>query len=115
MAVDNFPMIYQMETSRNCHSFSLSVQRVPDNDGNIKVGIVRSDISQCQNTFLKEKFQYRLCVVMRKRLLFYYWKDRKFIPLSEVTLTETPRSLAWWDKSICMGTKSEYSLYEVIN
>ena len=54
---------------------------------------------------------------MRRRLLFYYWKDRKFIPLipGEVTLTDTPKSLAWWDKSICMGTKSEYSLYRVIN
>ena len=47
MAVANFPLIYQMDASRNCHSFSLSVQRVPDNDGNIEVGIVRSDISQC--------------------------------------------------------------------
>ena len=49
--------------------------------------------------------------------MFYYWKDRKFMPLipGEVTLTDTPKSLAWWDKSICMGTKSEYSLYRVIN
>ena len=54
---------------------------------------------------------------MRRRLMFYYWKDRKFMPLipGEVTLTDTPKSLAWWDKSICMGTKSEYSLYRVIN
>ena len=52
---------------------------------------------------------------MRRRLLFYYWKDRKFNFESEVNLTETPRSLAWWDKSICMGTKSKYSLYEVSN
>ena len=53
---------------------------------------------------------------MNRKLQFYFWKDRKFIPLDphEVTLSDTPRSLAWWDKSICMGTKSEYSLYRVI-
>ena len=52
---------------------------------------------------------------MNRKLQFYFWKDRKFIPLDphEVTLSDTPRSLAWWDKSICMGTKSEYSLYRV--
>ena len=41
MAVTNFPLIYQLEASRNCYSFSLSVQRVPGGT------IVRSDISEC--------------------------------------------------------------------
>ena len=41
MAVTNFPMIYRMTASLGCHSFSLSVQRVPDMDGNNKVEIVR--------------------------------------------------------------------------
>ena len=41
MAVTNFPRIHQLTASSGCHSFSLSVQRIPDNDGNIKVGIVR--------------------------------------------------------------------------
>ena len=52
---------------------------------------------------------------MRRKLLFYYWKERKFISLPpyEVILSDTPKSLAWWEKSICMGTKSEYSLYRV--
>jgi len=95
-AVTNFPFIFKLDASYNCYSFSLSVQRVEDMDGNLKVAIVR------------------LCVVMRRKLMFYYWKDRKFIPLppTEVILSDTPRSLAWWEKSICMGTKSEYSLYK---
>lgn len=96
MAVTNFPMIYQLEASRGCHSFSLSVLRTEDIDGNMKVAAVR------------------LCVVMRRKLQFYYWKDRKFITLhDDVILSDTPRSLAWWEQSVCLGTKSEYSLFQV--
>ena len=41
MAVTHFPWIHSVRASSGCHSFSLSVQRVPDMDGNIKVGMVR--------------------------------------------------------------------------
>ena len=40
-AVTNFPLIFKLDASYNCYSFSLSVQRVEDMDGNLKVGIVR--------------------------------------------------------------------------
>ena len=38
----NFPFIFKLDASYNCYSFSLSVQRVEDMDGNLKVAIVRS-------------------------------------------------------------------------
>ena len=31
----------------------------------------------------------------------------------DVSLTDVPRSLAWGDESLCLGTKSEYSLLHV--
>jgi len=94
-AVTNFPLIHEVRKSKGCYSFSLSVTRTASLTGDTAVYV-------------------RMCVVMRRKLQFYYWKNRKFHDLQEdLSLSDTPKSLAWGDDSLCMGTKNEYSLYDV--
>ena len=95
MAVTNFPLISSVQKSKGCSAFTLSVTRTPSLTGEIGVTV-------------------RMCVVLRKRLQFYYWKNRKFWELQEdFSLNDVPRSLAWGTESLCLGTRTEYSLYQV--
>ena len=48
----------------------------------------------------------RMAVVMRRKLQFYYWKNRKFHKLQEdLTVPDVPRSLAWAGEALCLGTR----------
>ena len=95
MAVTNFPLISSVEEARGCTSFTLSVQRFQTQTGGHSVFV-------------------RMCVVMRRKLLFYYWKNRKFHNLRrDIPMLDTARSLAWGEKSLCLGTRNEYFFYQV--
>ena len=48
----------------------------------------------------------RMAVVMRRKLQFYYWKNRKFHKLQDdLTVPDVPRSLAWAGEALCLGTR----------
>ena len=48
----------------------------------------------------------RMAVVMRRKLQFYYWKNRKFHKLQDdITVPDVPRSLAWAGDALCFGTR----------
>ncbi|XP_014242813.1 vam6/Vps39-like protein [Cimex lectularius] len=56
----------------------------------------------------------RLCVVVKRKLQFYYWKNREFMDLtSDFVLNEVPRALAWTKERICIGTKAGYSFIKL--
>jgi len=92
MAVTNFPLISQVESSRGTALFALDVLRTPSLTGETAVAV-------------------RMAVVMRRKLQFYYWKNRKFHKLQEdLTVPDVPKSLAWAGEALCLGTRGEYSL-----
>jgi len=92
MAVTNFPTISQVTETRGTTLFALDVLRTPSLTGETAVAV-------------------RMAVVMRRKLQFYYWKNRKFHKLQEdLTVGDVPRSLAWAGDSLCLGTRGEYSI-----
>ena len=94
MAVTHFPWIYRLEASSGCHSFSLSVQRIPDNDGNIKVGIVRYGLwtygfyVQVQSLYLEILFYTHLGCV--------WWWGKSFSFTTGRTGSSSPWFLMRW-------------------
>jgi tetratricopeptide (TPR) repeat protein len=64
------------------------------------------------------EFQYplRLCVLLKRRLLLFYWKNNSFCEFegcAEIALPDTPRTMAWCKESICIGYKHEYHLIPI--
>lgn len=56
----------------------------------------------------------RLCVVVKRKLLLFYWKNREFHEFDQtLSLPDTPRMIAWTQESLCLGLRSEYSLIKV--
>eukprot|EP00092_Neocalanus_flemingeri_P080994 GFUD01101091.1.p1 GENE.GFUD01101091.1~~GFUD01101091.1.p1 ORF type:complete len:856 (+),score=262.22 GFUD01101091.1:72-2639(+) len=95
MAVTNFPLISSVPRSKGCTLFSLSVLRTSSLTGEVAVAV-------------------RMCVVLRRKMQFYYWKNRKFWELQgDLSLGDIPKSVAWGGESLCFGTRGEYSLYSV--
>jgi len=95
MAVTNFPLISSVPRSKGCTLFSLSVLRTASLTGEVAVAV-------------------RMCVVLRRKMQFYYWKNRKFLELqADLTMGDIPKSVAWGGETLCLGTRGEYSLYSV--
>jgi len=93
MAVTSFPLICSVQRTYGCKLFSLSVLRTSSLTGEVNVAV-------------------RMCVVLKKKMQFYYWKNRKFWELQQdVSLTDIPKSVAWGGETLCFGTRGEYSLY----
>lgn len=56
----------------------------------------------------------RVCVAVKRKLQFYYWKlDQLLECNSVIDLKDVPRSLLILDDSICVGYKDEYVLYDI--
>lgn len=55
-----------------------------------------------------------MCVAVKRKLQFYYWKQNEFLKLEEdINLIEIPKALAWCDETICVGFREEYTLFEL--
>ena len=51
----------------------------------------------------------RLCIVVKKRLALFYWKNDTFLELSkDLALPDTPKSISWIGESLFIGFRSEY-------
>ena len=56
----------------------------------------------------------RLCVAVKRKLQFYYWKKDSFSELqSEIVVNDVPRCISWYQDTLCIGFKGEYSLLTV--
>lgn len=56
----------------------------------------------------------RMCVAVKRKLQFFYWKNGDFLELREdVTVKDFPRALAWCEEALCVGFKGEYCLVPV--
>ncbi|XP_055904894.1 vam6/Vps39-like protein [Eupeodes corollae] len=56
----------------------------------------------------------RMCVAIKRRLQFYYWKQDRLHPLPiSIELKDVPKALCWIDDIICVGFKDEYVIYNI--
>ncbi|CAK8694992.1 unnamed protein product [Clavelina lepadiformis] len=56
----------------------------------------------------------KLCVSVKRKLQFYFWKKRDFVELhNDICLAELPRTIAWCKDSLCIGFKREYYLVKL--
>lgn len=56
----------------------------------------------------------RLCVAVKRKLQFYYWKNDSFLELQpEIIVNDVPRCISWCQETLCIGFKGDYSLLNV--
>lgn len=65
---------------------------------------------------LQDEVRYvlRMCVVVKKKLILLYWKNKNFHDYStEINLKDQPRIISWCSESLFVGYKSEYDLIKL--
>ncbi|KAK6634046.1 hypothetical protein RUM43_001658 [Polyplax serrata] len=81
-----------IEKTRGATLFTLDVQNQKSLTGGVSVFV-------------------RLCVAVKRKLQFYYWKNDTFLELqSEIAVNDVPRCISWSQDTLCIGFKAEYSL-----
>lgn len=91
----NFPLVHCAVKTKGANIFALDVQRSKSLTGEMALVV-------------------RVCVAIKRRLLFWYWKHDKLIEFGEpIDLAEVPKALVWLNNTICIGYKTEYVLYDV--
>ena len=93
LAVTNFPTICRVDRTRGASAFALDVTSTKTLTGETVTSV-------------------RMVVAVKKKLQFYYWKNRKFHELMSdySSLSDVPRSLAWCHQSVCIGFRGEYAM-----
>nr|CAG4638944.1 EOG090X0131 [Daphnia magna]SVE82916.1 EOG090X0131 [Daphnia magna] len=95
LTVFNFPVITSLTKSKGATYFTLDVKRQTSLTGEISVAV-------------------RLCVVVKKKLQLFYWKNREFRELGpDLALSDTPRGIGWCRETLCLGFKGEYCLLKL--
>ena len=95
LSVTNFPVITNLTRTKGACTFALDTSRVTTMTGEVVVTV-------------------RLVVAVKRKLQFYYWKNRKFLEMqADINLPDVPKSLAWSKDSICIGYRSEYGLVKI--
>lgn len=60
------------------------------------------------------KYVVTLCVVVKRKIQLYYWKNNTFLEFGEdILVSDVPRSIAMCNQSICVGIKGEYAIIQV--
>ncbi|KAI1284984.1 Vam6/Vps39-like protein [Halotydeus destructor] len=58
----------------------------------------------------------RLCVVVKRKLMLFYWKNNEFLKLAEDLLVpEIPKTIAWFTDSLCVCLKNEYTMIKYLS
>ncbi|ESN93045.1 hypothetical protein HELRODRAFT_189664, partial [Helobdella robusta] len=64
----------------------------------------------------ESEYSLKLCVSVKRRLQFYYWKNRQFHDLRpELNLPDVPKCLVWCVDTIFLGYKKDYVLVSLVN
>ena len=94
-AVTNFPVISSVSKAKGASTFSLDVIRQTSLSGDLSVTV-------------------RMVAGVRRKLQFYYWKNRRFHEFAaDIVVQDIPKSLAWTKATICVAFKTEYSLVKL--
>lgn len=90
MTIFNFPLLFTINKTRGASLFSLDNQKTTSLTG-------------------EEVCTLRMCVVVKRRLQLFYWKNRNFHELGgDLCVPDVPRALAWCGEAVCVGFKQEY-------
>ncbi|XP_075223274.1 vacuolar protein sorting 39 [Lycorma delicatula] len=89
---NNFDLIKTFQQTKGASVFTLDIQKPKSLTGGTAVTV-------------------RLCVAVKKKLQFYYWKNSEFLKLTDdITLHDTPKVLSWSEEAVCLGFKDKYRL-----
>lgn len=92
-----FTKILTVEQTRGASVFAVDLQKIPSPTGDWL-------------------YNLKICVAVRRRVQFFYWKNRNFHELhSEKEFSDVVKSITWCDETVCVGTKREYHLVDVIS
>nr|CAG4642300.1 EOG090X0131 [Evadne anonyx] len=95
LTIFNFPTITSITKSRGATYFCLDVKRETSLTGEIAVAV-------------------RLCVVVKRKLQLFYWKNRDFREFGpDLSVPDVPRTVGWCKETLCLGFKSEYCLLKL--
>ena len=87
LSVFNFPDMTSLSKSRGATHFSVDVMRQTSLTGETAVMV-------------------RLCVVVKRKLQLYYWKNREFREFGpDLSLPDVPRSVSWCRETLCLAFK----------
>ena len=90
-----FPLLHRCEETRGATAFAVDCVRQRSLTGEAAVTV-------------------RMVVAVKRRLHFFYYKNRKMLKLHEpMSLPDVARSVAWCRDSICVGFRGEYSLIKM--
>lgn len=91
----NFPLIHLAARTKGANTFSIDVQRAQTLTDQLSLVV-------------------RMCVAVKRKLQFYYWKRNELLEFSpDIELNDVPKVLSWTGNLICIGYKTEYVLYDI--
>lgn len=91
----NFPIVHSATKTKGASLFALDVKRSTSLTGETALVV-------------------RLCVAIKRKLQFWYWKHDQLLEFYEVIdLSDVPKSMVWLENTICIGFKTDYILYDV--
>ena len=68
-----------------------------------------TDISRLSTLTGEQQSALRMCVVVKRKLMLFYWKNNKFLELApDLLVPDTPRAMAWCGEALCVCIKNEY-------
>ncbi|CAD5113361.1 DgyrCDS2533 [Dimorphilus gyrociliatus] len=92
-----FTKILTVESTRGASVFAVDLQKIPSPTGDWL-------------------YNLRICVAARRRIQFFYWRNRNFHELySDKEFSDVVKSVTWCDETVCVGTKREYYLVDVMS
>ncbi|KAJ9588748.1 hypothetical protein L9F63_017952, partial [Diploptera punctata] len=95
MTVINFPLVTVVQRTRGRKLCVIQLKKQTTLTGEITVLV-------------------RMCVAVKRKLQFFYWKNNVFLDLHEdLGVADVPRALAWCQETICVGFKGDYCLLQL--
>lgn len=65
-----------------------------------------TDLKHCRTLTGEKQYTLRMCVVVKRKLMVFYWKNRDFHDLApDLAVPDTPRAVSWCAESLCVGLR----------
>ncbi|EDW95878.1 vam6/Vps39-like protein [Drosophila yakuba] len=91
----NFAFMHSATDTKGCTLFTMDVDTPKSTTGRVATVI-------------------RVCCAIRRRLVFFFWKEDKLNSLElSIDLSDVPRTLCWVGHAVCVGFKDEYVVYDI--
>ncbi|PIK36830.1 putative vam6/Vps39-like protein isoform X1 [Apostichopus japonicus] len=72
--------------------------------------IFATDVHKTSSASGLVTYHLKMCVAVRRKIILYDWRNRSFMEITELGVSDVPRSMAWCGHSICVGFKRDYFL-----